>query len=189
MTKQDLTNLLKPLIRACIKEELTRPDGTLRQLVTEIADGLAQKQLKLITETIRATQPLSQAPVVYGPVKQQQTTNKTPDMRQMMQEARSLVGADEAEKNAYVDIDKTFGKVNPALREMLSETQQRTSPQELNDWEPPPPIEQIRGADGKIDMKHAGSLGPLRDVDPNDPGVDLEMLSRKLAEVSRNKKQ
>jgi len=61
MTKQDLTNILKPLIRACIKEELTRADGTLRNLITEIADGIAQKQLSIIVETVNATRPIVQS--------------------------------------------------------------------------------------------------------------------------------
>jgi uncharacterized coiled-coil protein SlyX len=181
MNKKELLEILKPLVRACIKEELTRSNGSLKTLITEVSEAVTSQQMKLLTETLKFMNSASGRTVITETSSQPfAVARKNPaSTKEMIESAKSLMGLNQEEENPYVDVEQKFRKMNPELRELMKETQEREVQQGAAsnaEWEPPPPIEQLLDSEGKIDPKLAGSLTPLRDFHPNDPGIDLDQL-------------
>ena len=123
MNKTELKKILKPLIKQCIKEVIFE-DGTLSNIVSEVARGLSDKTT--ITET---RLPQKSKPRVET------------DQEAAVRVKRKKMMLDAIGKDAYNGVD-VFAGTTPA----------------------PAPVSEGQGK------------GPLSDVAPHDPGVDISGL-------------
>jgi len=123
MNKTELKKILKPLIKQCIKEVIFE-DGTLSNIVSEVARGLSDKTT--ITE---------------ARIPQKNTSRLESDQEATARVKRKKRMLDAIGRDAYNGVD-VFAGTTPA----------------------PSPVSEGQGK------------GPLSDVAPQDPGVDIRKL-------------
>ena len=130
MNKAELKKMLKPLIKECIKEVIFE-DGTLSNIVSEVAQGLNRAPL---VEARAPTTP--EPPFDSGVDREALMEQRRQQSREQQQQLLSAIGAD------------AYGGINVF--------------------------------EGTAALSSGGSVsngptekGPLSDMDPSDPGVDI----------------
>ena len=121
MDKLELKEILKPLIKQCIKEVIFE-DGVLSGLITEVAQGLSNAQPATTITKIEKTPPKRNSDAIH------QAQQQLNEVKQQIQKASGLNGI----------------------------------------FEGTSPLPPQKGRDS--------SHGPLRDVNPGDPGVNIDGL-------------
>jgi hypothetical protein len=124
MKKNELKDILKPLIKECIKEVIFE-EGTLSGIITEVAQGLNNVQ-------VRSPQPIVEKKVI----KSNQPSEAVLEARKSLQETKKNLQNSTGLKGIF----------------------EGTTP--------------MRQSSGK--SQH----GALRDMDPNDPGVDIRGIMK-----------
>jgi hypothetical protein len=121
MKKDELKNILRPLIKECIKEIIFE-EGTLSAIISEVVRGTSQAQ------------PIVEAKKAVPQKTVRSNQRKTDAMKQRKKKLLDSIG-----KEAYNGVNLFEG------------TTPTSSPQQQ-------------------------SRGPLKDVDPGDPGVDISNI-------------
>jgi hypothetical protein len=130
MKKDELKKVLKPLIKECIKEVIFE-DGTLSNIVAEVAQGLGRPTL------VEAAPPVREV-------------DNTAERQAMMEHQRRQ--AEERQRQLLSSIGtEAYGGVNV--------------------FEGTTPL-----SSGGSVSEGPATQGPLSDVDPNDPGVDISSI-------------
>jgi len=129
MNKTELKKMLKPLIKECIKEVIFE-DGTLSNIVSEVAQGLNRAPL------VEARAPTPEPSFDSGVDREVIAEQRRQQSREQQQQLLSAIGAD-----AYGGINVFEGT------EALS-------------------------SGGSVSSGPT-QKGPLSDMDPSDPGVDI----------------
>ena len=126
MNKEELTKILKPLIKECVKEVIMEEPGVLAHVIKESVQGIS---VSTITESRKEEDPTRKFMRKVQPAKSKQNLNET--------RKRLLDSIGGAGNFNGVNI---FEGTDPLPSAPTSEQQK---------------------------------YGPLKDQDPNDPGVDL----------------
>ena len=121
MKKNEFKQILKPLIKECIKEVIFE-DGTLSGIITEVAQGLSAVQ-------VNAPQPIREQKVIHS----NQPSEAVKEARKSLEETKRSLQSSTGLKGIF---------------------------------------------EGTTPMQSAGTgqnsqHGALKDMDPNDPGVDI----------------
>jgi len=130
MKKDELKKVLKPLIKECIKEVIFE-DGTLSNIVAEVAQGLGRPTLVEAAPAVREVDNSAQRAALA-----EQRRREAHDRQQQL---LSAIGTD------------AYGGVNV--------------------FEGTTPL-----SSGGSVSEGPATQGPLSDMDPNDPGVDISSI-------------
>lgn len=126
MNKQELTKILKPLIKECVKEVIMEEPGVLAHVIKESVQGIS---VSTITENRKEKDPTRKFMRNIKPTKPNQNLNET--------------------RKRLLDSIGGAGNFNG-----------------VNIFEGTDPLP-------SVPVSQEQKYGPLKDQDPNDPGVDL----------------
>jgi len=130
MNKKELKEMLKPLIKECIKEVMFE-DGTLSTIIAEVVQGVGQPIIEVKQKAPKRKQPVYET--------DEQAKSRLDKKRKQLMESIA---------------EDTYNGVN------LFEGTTPTKPQSNQEGQ-----------------------GPLSDIDPKDPGVDISSIMNKSAAI------